>query len=146
MSDRRWSESDLKAYMTRRLASEQRARERMAPITEAQFQEKVANEINPNLGAVVATKTERHKVPALDGAIKERRQRKGSVEPRCRVLLISCRHRELDDDSNIYSLKPLRDAVAASFGLDDADGRIQWEYGQQTTRGEQGVIVRIEQL
>lgn len=132
----RWTENDLRAYTTRRLKDESRARERMQSKHEA----------SSNLGAVVATRTERNKVQALDGAIKERRQRKGSVEPCCRVLLIACRHRELDDDSNVYSLKPLRDAIAASLGLDDADTRIRWDYGQAITPGEQGVIVRIETI
>ncbi len=96
----------------------------------------------PVVGAVVANRPERNPVQALDGRGKERRQRKGCVV--VRVVLITCRRRELDDDSATYALKPLRDAIAASLGLDDADARIEWNYGQQTTKGEQGVIVRIE--
>jgi len=133
-----WTPDQFRSYAQRRLASEQRTRQKI--------QEKVRNETNSHLGAVVSARSERNKVSALDGRGKERRQRKGSVESCCRVLLISCRHHELDDDSNVYSLKPIRDAIAASFGIDDADGRISWEYGQQLTRGEQGVIVRIEAL
>lgn len=136
-----WTVDDLKSYMKRRLSHEQRARETIQRegLPKAKFYE-----TDSDLGALEATRTERNKVQALDRSVKERRQRKGSVEPCCRVLLIACRQRELDDDSNVYSLKPLRDAVAASFGIDDADARIRWEYGQVIVRGEQGVIVRIE--
>ena len=62
------------------------------------------------------------------------------------VSLISCRRRELDDDGNVAALKPLRDAIAESLGLDDADKRIRFEYGQLETRTEQGVIVKISRL
>lgn len=131
-----WTVEDLKSYALRRLRNEEAARKEM--------RELLNHENNSSVGAVGAARSERNKVSALDGRGKERRQRKGSMEPCCRVLLISCRHRELDDDSNCYSLKPLRDAIAASFGIDDADARIRFEYGQVITKGEQGVIVRIE--
>ena len=96
------------------------------------------------LGAVGARRPERNKVSALDGRGKERRQRTGRVVV-C-VTLIALRRRLLDEDSAIFALKPLRDAIAASLGIDDADARIAWQYGQQITKGEQGVIVRIEQV
>ncbi len=38
------------------------------------------------------------------------------------------------------------DQIAASLGLDDADARIAWQYGQQTSKGEQGVVIRIEAI
>lgn len=40
-------------------------------------------------------------------------------------------------------MKPLTDAIAASLGVDDADPRLSWEYGQQQTRGEEGVFVKV---
>jgi hypothetical protein len=95
-----------------------------------------------HLGAVGSGRSERHKVQALDRGGKERRQRKGRVV--IVVSLIAFRRRLLDEDSAIFALKPLRDAIAASLGIDDADARIAWQYGQQVTRGESGVIVRIE--
>ena len=97
---------------------------------------------SPVVGAVVANRSERNAVPSLDRQVKERRQRKGRVV--VRITLITFRHRELDGDSAVFALKPLRDAIANSLGLDDADARIEWNYGQQITKGEQGVIVRIE--
>jgi len=96
------------------------------------------------LDSVATHSPERNKVSALDGRGKERRQRKGRVV--ILVSIIALRRRLLDEDSAIFALKPLRDAIAASLGIDDADARIAWQYGQQTTKGEQGVIVRIEQI
>lgn len=128
----KWTETQYRDYVQKRLASEERTR--------TKIREK--HETSPSVDTVVPKIRQRNEVPALDGAIKEQRQRKGRVA--VRVTLILCRHRELDSDSAIYSLKPLRDAVAASFGLDDADARIAWHYGQQVGPGEQGVIVKIE--
>lgn len=127
------------SFLRRIAAADRKVAGLPAPLSEI-----LNNESNSHVDSVGASRTKRNKISALDGRGKERRQRKGSVEPCCRVLLVSCRHRELDDDSNIYSLKPLRDAIAASFGIDDADARIRFEYGQVITKGEQGVIVRIE--
>lgn len=60
------------------------------------------------------------------------------------VTLIAYRRRLLDDDNNCASFKALRDAVARTLGVDDRDGRVVWRYGQVETRGEEGVVVRIE--
>ncbi len=118
--------------MQRRLKDEQRTRT------------KLYETANPSVGAVVSRRPERNPVFALDARGKVCRQRKGRVA--VRVTLIACRRRELDDDSNIYSLKPLRDAISATLGIDDADSRIKWHYGQTITGGDTGVIVKIESL
>lgn len=54
---------------------------------------------------------------------------------------------KLLDSDNLAGggLKSLRDAIAASLGLDDSDKFIIWEYGQFYSNRE-GVLVRIEQL
>jgi hypothetical protein len=52
----------------------------------------------------------------------------------------------LDDDNLAGGFKPLRDAVAQRLGIDDADGRVRWEYGQVETRGPTGTIVKIQTL
>lgn len=53
----------------------------------------------------------------------------------------------MDEHDNLKaSLKPLVDAIAASLGLEDKDGRIVWQYGQTTTRGKPGVTVTVEEL
>lgn len=62
------------------------------------------------------------------------------------VTLIANRRRILDDDNNVASFKPLRDAIAEAIGIDDGDRRIRFECGQIETRGRQGVIVKIEHL
>lgn len=57
------------------------------------------------------------------------------------VTIIACGHRELDEDNLIAGAKPLRDSIAASIGIDDADKRIFWEYRQILTRGAEGTLV-----
>lgn len=60
------------------------------------------------------------------------------------VSLIGLRRRPLDDDNFNGACKHLRDAIAASLGIDDGDKRICWQYQQLQTRGSEGVLVRIE--
>lgn len=51
----------------------------------------------------------------------------------------------MDAHENLrIGLKPLVDAIATSLGIDDADPRVTWEYGQQKTAGEPCVAVVIE--
>ena len=66
----------------------------------------------------------------------------------CRVTLIQCRRRLLDAHDNLaFAVKPTVDAITAWLGFtDDADPRLQFEYGQQQTRGAEGLIVKIEML
>ena len=59
------------------------------------------------------------------------------------VCLVGHRRRLLDDDNFVGACKHLRDAIAASLGLDDGDPRLRWEYGQHETRGAEGVAVTI---
>jgi hypothetical protein len=61
-----------------------------------------------------------------------------------RITLVAARRREVDDDNNVASLKPLRDAIACNLSIDDGDGRIRWEYGQVETKSTEGVIVKME--
>jgi len=60
------------------------------------------------------------------------------------VSLIGLRRRTLDDDNFNGACKHLRDAIAASLGIDDGDKRICWQYQQLQTKGREGVLVRIE--
>jgi hypothetical protein len=50
---------------------------------------------------------------------------------RLAVTLTRVGPRALDDDNLAYAFKACRDSVAAYFGIDDADPRIEWVYGQQ---------------
>jgi hypothetical protein len=94
------------------------------------------------LGALAASKREPSPKPALDK--KQRPRKKGSSRLALVCSIIACRHRLLDDDNGIAGAKPLRDAIARMLGIDDADPRIRWEYGQLRTDGEQGTIVKLE--
>ena len=102
---------------------------------------------NPNLYGVcpVASGVSKQTpLRSLDKGIQKRQKGRGGVE--VVVTLVSVRRRELDDDGNVAALKPLRDSISETIGLDDGDKRIRFEYGQCETRGEQGVIVKIERL
>jgi hypothetical protein len=94
------------------------------------------------LGAMDTSKRKRSADPALDKKPRGRQELAGGMVIRCSI--ITCRHRLLDDDNGIAGAKALRDAIAKMFGLDDADPRIKFEYGQCQTNGEQGTIVKIE--
>jgi len=60
------------------------------------------------------------------------------------VCVVVFRRQRLDDDNLSGGLKALRDAIAASLGLDDGDARIRFEYSQHLTTGKPGTLVRIE--
>jgi hypothetical protein len=81
--------------------------------------------------------------PQADQA-SQRRVADGSAQV-LRVSLVSCRSKLCDRDNLIAGMKPLRDAVARFFGLDDAETTIEWEYAQIEAR-EQGTIVKVEMI
>jgi hypothetical protein len=60
------------------------------------------------------------------------------------VSLVVLSRRLMDSDNLSGSCKSLRDAIAASLGIDDGDEAVTWEYGQMRTDGEQGVLVKIQ--
>lgn len=49
----------------------------------------------------------------------------------CVVTLTRVGPRALDDDNLQGGFKALRDGVAARLGVDDADPRVTWKYGQR---------------
>lgn len=102
------------------------------------------SQIRPAILAVETIEPKRGSRPPLDSPRPKRKRGKGCVE--CIVTLIAVRKREADDDNNIASLKGCRDAITYTLGLDDGDGRLRWQYGQCETRGQEGVIVKIELL
>lgn len=64
---------------------------------------------------------------------------------RLRVVLVVHRRRLVTDRDNLIGgCKHIRDVIARSFGIDDAERFIDWEYHQIKTRGRQGVAVKIE--
>lgn len=62
------------------------------------------------------------------------------------ITIVSYRHKQLDDDNIITGAKPLRDAIATSLGVDDADPRIRWEVRQVITNGQPGTDVIISSV
>lgn len=77
---------------------------------------------------------------ALDSAVSSCETGPKSVV----ISLVSYRRTRLDNDNLAASFKPLQDCIAATLGVDDADERLRWEYGQIETRGQQGTMVKIE--
>jgi hypothetical protein len=64
----------------------------------------------------------------------------------CRVTLTRIAPRRLDSDNLVSSLKGPRDGVADALGVDDADERVEWAYGQRRGKPrEYGVQITIEQ-
>lgn len=61
------------------------------------------------------------------------------------VVVRLTRHgRKLLDDDNVRgALKAVRDEVAAVLGVDDADPRVTWEYGQVQVRAQTGVGIEV---
>lgn len=99
--------------------------------------------LNPHLFGVGAMASTKPKPGGLSTApAKDAVEKRGSFS--LVVCLVSFRRKLLDDDNLSGSCKHLRDAIAASLGLDDGDKRIRWEYGQVETRGLTGVAVRID--
>lgn len=94
-----------------------------------------------SVGAVEQPQREHSAGAALDRQPQgqHRSQRRVGVV----VEIIACRHRLFDDDNSCAGLKPMRDAIARSLGVDDGDKRIRWCYGQCRTDGEEGTIVRV---
>lgn len=99
---------------------------------------------NERVRRVVDTITKQDALPALVHQPKVSRCRKGRVA--IVVTITSYRHRELDEDNLIAGCKPLRDAIASSLALDDADKRLQFEYRQVVTTGTTGTHVVISRV
>lgn len=96
------------------------------------------------VGGLVPAQREPSTKPALD---KKPQESQGSAPGfRVCITLISLRHRLLDDDNLVAGCKPLRDAIARRLGIDDADPRIAFKYGQHRTEGRQGVVVVVETM
>ncbi len=98
--------------------------------------------LNPHLfglGAVETGEPQPDPAPALERSAPARDGRETRVE----VCLVAHLRRPLDDDNLTGALKPLRDAIAATLGLDDADPRLRWHCLQVPTKGQEGVQVTL---
>ncbi len=101
--------------------------------------------LNPHLfpvGGVPTPEPQRRgqRLPAPAPRPQTRRQN------RLVVSLVIFRQRPCDDDNLSGGCKWLRDAIAASLGLDDGDPRLRFEYHQVITTGRRGVLVKIDRL
>lgn len=116
---------------------------------------------NPDLFAVGAPQNPNHQscggngLPraagiqaGVSGAVSVGAAARRPGKPRIRCTLVSYRRRLSPDASDALprGFKHVRDAIAQSLGLDDADALIAWEYGQVQTRGQEGFCVRLEGL
>ena len=76
----------------------------------------------------------RHRRIASQRATTMAMLRTSAVRPElpCTVRLVRVANRMLDSDDNVpMSMKGPRDAIAEWLGIDDADPRVCWLYGQQ---------------
>lgn len=100
-----------------------------------------------SLGAVTPGQRKQVSVSALVTATPARSRSKRGVGF---VITITSYSRRVTDDDNrsvgAGSAKNLRDAIAASLGVDDADKRLKWEYRQQQTAGAEGTLVTISRV
>lgn len=109
-----------------------------------------ARKLNPHLfaqaggpppGGLAGPERKSDPLPSLGKRPKVQRGGKSRVVV-C-VTIIACRNREIDSDNLSSGAKCLRDCIATSLGIDDADKRIRWEYGFAQTSGPEQTIVRI---
>lgn len=104
---------------------------------------------NPSLfrgvGAVDTTKPQQDSRPALER--QPRRHPSRTRRLACIVTLTRIGKGTLDGDNLQAAFKPLRDAIANTLELDDADSRIEWQYRQiGAGKAETGTIVKVETL
>lgn len=93
---------------------------------------------------VEASQPKQDSAQALDSGIAKHQSSPRRVAV-C-VSFIALLRKPFDDDNLVASIKPLRDAVAATLGIDDGDKRISFQYQQLRTRGKETVLVHIETL
>lgn len=104
-------------------------------------QRKIRDQLCNDLRPVEARQPEPAVASALDSCLKESKQSTNRVA--ISIVFVVLLRRVMDSDNLIGSLKPCRDAVCESLGIDDGDERITFEYHQVKTTGSEGVIVKI---
>lgn len=97
---------------------------------------------NPDLflGAVARTESKQNVARPLDRSGQARNKSKVRI---C-VSFVRFGGRSLDSDNLAGAFKHGRDFIARMLGVDDADPRLRWQYGQCETHGETGTLVVIE--
>jgi hypothetical protein len=101
----------------------------------------------PKLQQNQGSPLERHK-QAQGRTTKSRgnRVRKSNGIPVLTISIIALVRRHFDRDNLGPATKGLRDYVAERMNLDDSEEWIDWQYGSVLTRGETGIVVRIEKV
>jgi len=104
--------------------------------------------LNPglSLGSVATAKPQSHPGPALDQKPQAQESRGAGLcsgSPRYEITLVAATHRRLDGDNIAAGFKPLRDAIARLFKVDDNDDVVEWQYGQVRCSVEEGTIVMV---
>ena len=114
------------------------------------YQDQVAaqlyHEPHHSLGRL-APKAQSQRPGSLDCAPQAQRSCPPRPQDRAQViatLIAFVNNHRSDNDNSITALKPMRDAVAAELGVDDADPSVRWQYAQAETRGAEGVLVMVE--
>jgi len=99
-----------------------------------------------SVGGLATPKPEPDQVRALDRKSSALKRRKGSVVIICTFLTFVSRRVDSDNFGS-GPIKPLRDAIAKSIGVDDGDSRLKFEYSEPIfTRGATGVQVLISRV
>jgi hypothetical protein len=104
--------------------------------------------LNPHLFAVGSLDPAIHskQTGTLDGSAQSKHGRRRCIpaDVSLTINLTGYIPRRMDPDNLAGAMKPIQDVVAEWLRVDDGDPRIRWEYGQVETRGECGVVVRME--
>lgn len=112
-----------------------------------------ANTTAPALDTDSGPQLQQHKSEALEPHVQapkpaaQRNKRvayRGKAKPILRVFITAFTRNAIDSDNLSNALKYCRDSIAQHFGLDDADSVIDWSYRSEPTRGQLGVVVKIE--
>ena len=75
------------------------------------------------------------------------REARGWVWQPIAVVLTAHLPRQIDDDAIPPSVYPVRDRIAAAFGIHDGPGSgCTWDYFQVATRERSGVVVQISRV
>lgn len=94
-------------------------------------------------GAGGLASPERKSDPVRALVTRPKVQRGGKGRLAVCVTIIALKRRFIDDDNIAAGAKALRDAIATSLGIDDADKRVRWQYGFAQTAGPDQTIVHI---
>jgi hypothetical protein len=76
----------------------------------------------------------------------DKKRKSGKSRVAVIITLIGVGRTELDSDNFVAACKPLRDGIAKTLGINDADKRVQWQYGQIYSKGRRGILVTLEKL